>query len=223
MSQRRALVTGGSRGIGAAIVQALLADDWQVHAPARAELDLADPESVTAFLNLNAEVIYDGLVLNAAINEPAPLGELTAETWDRTLKTNLSSAFSLASALAPKMAERGFGRIAAISSAYSQRARPGRAAYSATKAALDSLIRSLAVEFGARGVLANGIAPGFVDTELTRQNNDEAAIAQLVSRIPVGRLAASEEIAQAVAMLMSAKNTYITGQTLMVDGGFSCT
>ena len=223
MSTLRALVTGGSRGIGAAVVQALQADGWTVDAPARSELDLHDADSIDSFLTRSREVQYDGLVLNAGVNEPAALGSMPQETWERILQTNLSSAFALTSALAPAMAERSFGRVVAISSAYVERARVGRSAYSASKAGLEALMRSVAVEFGAAGVLANCVAPGFVDTELTRRNNDEAAIAQLLTRIPVGRLAKPEEVADAAALLMSKGNCYITGQVLTIDGGFACT
>ena len=111
----------------------------------------------------------------------------------------------------------------AVSSAYAGRARMGRAAYGASKAALEALVRSTAVEFASSGVLANAIAPGFVDTELTRVNNDASAISTLLERVPVGRLAKPAEGASAVSFLLSPSNTYITGQTIAVDGGWSCT
>ena len=217
-----ALVTGGSRGIGRAIVESLTAQGWAVLAPSRAELDLADPSSVDAFVSsLDAPVA--GLVLNAGVNSPRPLGELSFDDWQSIHQVNEASAFQLVSALVPGMAERGMGRVVAVSSAYADRARSGRAAYSASKSGLEALMRSVAVEFGPFGVVANCVAPGFVDTDLTRQNNTPETIATLLERVPVGRLADPTEIAAAVAFLMSEQNRYITGHTLQVDGGFACT
>ena len=217
-----ALVTGGSRGIGRAIVEALTAQGWSVLAPSRAELDLADPSSVDAFVS-SLDTPVAGLVLNAGVNSPRPLGELSFDEWQSIHQVNEASAFQLVSALVPGMAERGMGRVVAVSSAYADRARSGRAAYSASKSGLEALMRSVAVEFGPFGVVANCVAPGFVDTDLTRQNNTPETIAVLLERVPVGRLADPSEVASAVAFLMSERNRYITGHTLQVDGGFACT
>lgn len=217
-----ALVTGGSRGIGRAIVEALTAQGWSVLAPSRAELDLADPSSVDSLVSSSDDPVA-GLVLNAGVNSPRPLGELSLNEWQSIHQVNEASAFQLVSALVPGMAQRGMGRVVAISSAYADRARSGRAAYSASKSGLEALMRSVAVEFGPFGVVANCVAPGFVDTDLTRQNNTPETIAGLLERVPVGRLADPSEIAAAVAFLMSEQNRYITGQTLQIDGGFACT
>lgn len=218
MSARSVLLTGGSRGIGAAIAERLGADGWAVIAPTRAELDLASADSVAAFL-ADAPAV-DGLVLNAGINELAEFGDITDEAFERMLQVNLESNFMLLRAIAPQMAERGFGRIVGVTSLYAGRARGARAAYSVTKAGLEALLRSVTMEYAGRGVLANGVAPGFVDTELTRKNNSPEVIAALLERVPVGRLASVTEVADAVAFLMSERNTYITGLVLAVDGGW---
>ena len=223
MTGRTALVTGAARGIGAAIATRLTADGWTVLAPARSELDLAAPESVTAYLTATAQIPIDGLVINAGANTPAPIGTLSATDWAHIQQVNCTSAFMLATALCPAMAERGYGRLVAISSAYAGRARAGRAAYSASKSALEALVRTIAVEFAPRGVVANCVAPGFVDTELTRANNPPEVIAKILERVPVGRLADPAEVADVVAFLMAPTNRYVTGQTIRVDGGFSCT
>jgi len=216
-----ALVTGASRGIGTSIAQALKADGWEVLAPTRAELDLESPASISAYLAELATPV-SGLVLNAGINFPAGLEALTLDQWRAINRVNTEASFELVSALVPAMVNHGFGRLVAISSAYSLRAREGRAAYSASKAALEALIRSVALEFAGNGVLANAVAPGFVDTDMTRRNNSAESLEILASRIPVGRLASVEEIGRVVAFLMSPENTYVNGQTLNVDGGFSC-
>ena len=216
------LVTGGSRGIGRAVSEVLSVRGWQVLAPSRQELDLADASSVGAFLSsLTTEV--DGLVLNAGVNSPRDLGALSFEEWNKVHQVNETSAFQLVSGLVPMMAQRGRGRLVAITSAYTARGRDGRAAYSSSKSGLEALMRSVAVEYSSSGVMANSVAPGFVDTDLTRQNNTDETITRLLERVPVGRLAEPMEIAEAVAFLMSDDNRYITGHTLNVDGGFACT
>jgi 3-oxoacyl-[acyl-carrier protein] reductase len=223
MTDRTCLVTGASRGIGASIAEALGAAGWEVLAPPRGDLDLAEPDSVSDYLESLSERPVDGLVINAGINTPAPLGTLTVADWERIQQVNVTSAFALVSALVPRMAQRQFGRIVGISSAYAGRARTGRAAYSASKSALEALIRTVAVEFAPSDVIANCIAPGFIDTELTRANNSPEMIARLLERVPVGRLAAPEEIARVVVFLMAESNRYLTGQSINVDGGFACT
>lgn len=222
VNRRTVLVTGSSRGIGRAVSDRLAEEGWTVIEPQRNDLDLSSPQSVEAFLTELGTAI-DGLVLNAGVNRPEPLGEMSADAWSAIQQVNLVSSFALVSALAPRMAERRFGRIVAVSSAYASRARRGRAAYSSSKAGLESLVRTCAVEFADKGVLANCVAPGFVDTELTRSNNPPEAVAKLLERVPAARLARPAEIAGAVSFLLSPDNTYITGQTLAVDGGFSCT
>lgn len=221
MSATTALVTGASRGIGAAIAERLRSQGWSVLSPTRSELDVSNSESIDSYVNALPEVF--GLVLNAGINEPQGLAAIDDDTWQRVQDTNTAGAFKLIRAVAPRMAAGSGGRIVAVSSAYSLRARSGRAAYSASKAALEALVRSAAVEFASSGVLANAVAPGFVDTELTRANNDPATVAALLERVPIGRLATPEEVADVVAFLLAPSNTYITGQTIAVDGGWSCT
>ena len=120
------------------------------------------------------------------------------------------------------MAARGWGRIISVSSCYSFLARAGRVAYSASKGALNQVTRTAALEFGGRNVLVNAVAPGFVETEMTRRNNDAGQIAQLASQTALGRLARPEEVAELVAFLASDQNSYITGQLVVIDGGFSC-
>jgi 3-oxoacyl-[acyl-carrier protein] reductase len=223
---RRALVTGGARGLGRAIAARLASEGVEVVTPARAELDLAARESVQAWIadaDARGALAFDILVNNAGENFPRPIEEVEEHVLRRTFEVNFFSAFALTAAILPAMRARGGGRVVNVSSVYAQRTRPGRSVYGATKAALESLTRTAAVEAAPHGVLVNAVAPGFVETELTRQNNGPEALAALSARIPVGRLAAPPEIAEVVAFLASERNTYLTGHTLVVDGGFSLT
>jgi NAD(P)-dependent dehydrogenase (short-subunit alcohol dehydrogenase family) len=189
--------------------------------PGRQELDLAASESVDAYLASLDEAV-DILVLNAGINNPEPVGEVSAQNWSRTQQVNASSNVLLLQGLLPRMAAAGYGRVVAVSSALAHRARPGRVAYSASKAAMEEVVRSVAVEYGPFGVLANCVAPGFVRTDLTYQNNDTTQLQALAERIPVGRLAEPEEIALFICWLASAENSYLSGRSIVIDGGFLC-
>jgi len=218
----RALVTGSTRGIGAAIVSRLELDRYEIDAPSRMELDLSNLQSVQNFINSYMSAVPDLLVLNAGENIPTNLSEISIDHWLHTMNVNLNSAFMLIRDVGTQMTKNKNGRIVVISSCYSYRSRSGRAPYSASKAALNSLVQSAAIEYAEYGVLVNGIAPGFVLTDLTYQNNDEKGLEQLASRIPLGRLANPNEIADVVAYIGSPQNTYITGQVIAVDGGFLC-
>ncbi len=189
-------------------------------APSREELDLANPEAVQEFLSAAPEV--DVLINNAAENRVRPLDELSSDDWDRMVAINLTAPLRLMQHVARGMGERGWGRIVNIASCYALVSRPGRAGYAATKAGLGGLTRTAALEYGPRGVLVNAVCPGFVATDLTRQNNSPEQIAALCAQVPLGRLAEPEEIARYVHFLGSDENTYITGQLAIIDGGFLC-
>lgn len=218
---RTALVTGGSRGIGRAIARVLEAEGVKVVAPAREELDLHSRESVEAFIAQRRGEGVDILVNNAGINVIKALSSLDFGTWDSMLQVNLAAAFRLVQAFAPGMAERGWGRILNVSTIFSQVTKEGRVTYSVTKAALNALTRSAAVEFGPQGVLVNALAPGYVDTALTRQNNTPEAIERICSMIPLRRMADVDELAQVAGFMVSEVNSYMTGQVVVVDGGFT--
>lgn len=220
--KRLAFITGGGRGIGAAIRAELEQRGCRVVAPSRSELDLADPVSVDAYLMAHGDLPVDILVNNAGINELNPIAAIDLATWQAMLQTNLTSALRLIQAFAPGMAGRGWGRVLSVSSIFSVVTRDQRAAYSMTKAAINALTRSAAVEYGPSGVLANALAPGYVATDLTYQNNTPAMLAAIEAAIPLRRLARAEELARVAAFLVSDENTYLTGQVILVDGGFTC-
>jgi NAD(P)-dependent dehydrogenase (short-subunit alcohol dehydrogenase family) len=217
---RKALVTGGSRGIGSAIVGALRGAGMEVLAPPRSELDLLEPASVDRFLEAHRDAGISVLVNNAGINPIEALEEISAENWTRSLQVNLNAPFRLIQGLSPGMKADGWGRIVNISSIWAVVSKEKRISYSAAKSALTGLTRTSAVELAPHGVLVNAVCPGFVETDLTRANNPPEVLETIRQTIPLGRLAQPEEIARLVAFLCSGQNTYITGQSIVIDGGF---
>ena len=221
MIGRSALVTGASRGIGLAIATRLREAGATVLCPSRGELDLASNDSMDTYLAALTESV-DILVNNAGIN---PLGsgvEASDSDLVDTLQVNLVAPLRLVKALAPRMVERRYGRILNISSIWSLVSKPRRVLYSASKAGLNGVTRSLAVKLAGHNVLVNAIAPGYVNTDLTRKNNTSDELDAIVQTIPAGRLAEPAEIAELALFLCSERNSYITGQTIVIDGGFSC-
>ena len=216
---RTALVTGAGRGIGAAIAQALRDAGMHVLAPSRGDVELADTASVERFAK---EIDIDVLVNNAAENVPSRIEDMPVDDWERIVRIALTAPFILTKGAMPGMRSRGWGRIVNIGSAFSVVSREGRAAYSSAKSGLLGLTRTAAIEGAADGVLVNAVAPGYVRTALTEQNNPPERIAEICGTIPMGRLAEPEEVATLVAFLAGESNTYITGQLISIDGGFLC-
>lgn len=215
---RRALVTGGARGIGAAIAARLRADGLEVvvldrDQPCDVELDLAGDAELP---DLGA---VDVCVSNAAITTTvAAAHRMTREQWQRDLDVNLTGAFRVIQACLPGMRERGFGRIVVISSAAARSGLPGQVAYAASKAGLLGMTRTIAAENAHKGVTANAILPGLVATEAVLAMPEEILGAGRAS-IPTGRLVEPAEIADLVALLASDAAGSITGEAISVDGG----
>ncbi len=218
MTARRALVTGGSRGIGRAIVERLEVAGAAVVAPTRAELDLSEPESIRRFLATDSA--FDILVNNAGINIIKPLEAVRLDDVRRINAINLEAPLLLMQGVLRHMKSQAFGRIVNVSSIWGVRSKEHRALYSGTKFGLIGYTRALARELAGSGVLVNAVCPGFTDTELTEASLTPTARAELLAQVPLGRLATRSEIAGAVVSLASEANTFITGQALVVDGGF---
>ena len=219
---RTVLVTGGSRGIGAAIAECYRKAGWHTLTPSRSELDLADPIQLAQQLEQYKNEKVDVLINNAAENMIAPLTHIQNETWSRMMQTNLTAPMQLMQFFADSMSSQGWGRIVNIGSIFSLVSRPSRLAYTTTKTGLLGMTRAASLELAPRGVLVNLVSPGYVATEMTSQNNSPEEIAALVSQIPLQRLAQPEEIAELVYFLGSEKNSYITGAAIPIDGGFLC-
>lgn len=221
MAKRRVLMTGASRGIGAAILSELEGAGYEVAAPDRSQLDLADPASIASFGERNGKKAFDILINNAGINVLAEAEAISDKDLELMMATNLVGPIKLIRLVAPHMKERHWGRIVNISSIFGIVSRERRGAYSATKFGINGVTKAMAVELGPYNILVNSVCPGYTDTELTRQNVPAAEKARLLPRIPLRRFAEPAEIARTVRFLVSEDNTYITGQTIVVDGGFT--
>jgi gluconate 5-dehydrogenase len=243
LTGRTALVTGSSQGLGLAMARGLAQagaavvlngrDEQKLAATAatlRAEgtkvamaaFDVTDgPAAATAIARLEAEFApLDILVNNAGIHRRAPLLEMTEEQWRAVLDTNLTSAFLVARAVAPRMIARGRGKIINICSVMSEVSRPTIANYSAAKGGLKMLTRAMAVEWAKHGVQANAIAPGYFLTELNKPLVENAEFNRWIcGRTPAGRWGQPAELAGAVVFFASAASDFINGQILAVDGG----
>lgn len=218
---KRVLVTGGSRGIGKAIVGLFRERGWEVLAPSRKEMNLCDRKSIANYcLSLDGPI--DAIINNAGINNIAKLDQLSDDLFEEMLQVNLMAPVQIVRCLQEKLKENKIGHIVNVSSIWGFVSKEGRLGYAAAKTGIIGATRTMALELGRDNVLVNAVAPGFVNTELTKQNNTPEQIAEIESKLPLGRMAEPEEIAKFVYFLASDENTFITGQTILIDGGYTC-
>jgi 3-oxoacyl-[acyl-carrier protein] reductase len=243
LSGKIALVTGGSRGIGEAIVRRLSADGATVYftynsnpdkaATIAAELgayalqaDVANADSVANLVKsvlehpANAQKRIDILVNNAGVTKDTLVLRMSESDWDSVVDTNLKGAFLMSKAVCKPMMSQRAGKIINIGSIVGITGNAGQVNYSASKAGLIGLTKSFAKELASRNILVNCVAPGYIDTDMTAKISDEQKKA-LQDNIPLGRTANPIEIASVVAFLASDDASYITAQTLVVDGGLA--
>ena len=235
---RVALVTGGSRGIGAAISKALKQDGFTVAASYAGNDEAAqrfksetgipvfkwDVGDFDACANgvrqVEGEVgPVDVLVNNAGITRDGFFHKMSKEQWSAVIRTNLDSLFNMTRPVIEGMRARGFGRVIVISSINGQKGQAGQVNYSAAKAGDIGFVKALAQESAAKGITVNAICPGYIGTEMVQAIDPEVLKAKILPLIPVGRLGAPEEIARAVAFLASDEGGFITGSTLSINGG----
>ena len=234
LAGRKAFVTGASRGIGRAIARALRAEGAWVIGTHTGEskqqdavcqewvrADFSDVEQIKACAASVRHAEPDVLINNAGITKLAPFVEIDADDFLRIQRVNVLAPLLLCQAAIPPMKAKGWGRIVNVSSVWGKVSKAHRASYSASKFAIDGLTVALAAEHSADGILANSVAPGFIDTELTRRMLGEAELSLLLSNVPIRRLGRAEEIARLVLWLAGNENTFIAGQNIAIDGGFT--
>ena len=214
---RRALVTGAARGIGSAIAARLLADGFDVLTADRDEgCDLRFDVARGEIPELDD---VDVCVSNAAITDTiAPAHRMTAEQWERDIAVNLSGAFRVVQACLPGMRERRWGRIVVISSGAARDGLPGQVAYSASKAGVIGMVKTIAAENARRAITANAVLPGLIATERVREMPDEV-LERVQAMLPPGRMGSPQEVAALVAFLASEEAGYISGEAIGIDGG----
>ncbi len=240
LTGKTALVTGATGGIGGAIARALHAQGATVAISGTREdaldalakdlggrvhplrCDLGDKKQVEKLVPAAEEKMQrlDILVANAGVTRDNLFVQLSDEDWERVIGINLTATFLLARAAVRSMMRRRFGRIIGITSVVGVTGNPGQGNYTAAKAGMIGMIKSVAAEYAKRGVTANCIAPGFIDTPMTDKLNEKQREA-ILNRVPAGRLGTPDEIAAAAVYLASDEAAYVTGATLHVNGGMA--
>ena len=236
-TNKTVLVTGGTRGIGASIVRhfenlnaeviATGANKDQLHKSINRRvkyhyLDLKNEKSISDFIEyISQRKKIDVLINNAGMNKIDPIEKIKDEDWHNIYNINLYGPFVLTREISKIMKKNKYGRIVNIASIFGVISREKRAAYSSTKSGLIGLTKATAHDLAKDNILVNSISPGFIDTELTKNILGEKSMKEISSSIPLKRLGDPDEIAKLVLFLTSDQNTYITGENIIIDGGYT--
>lgn len=226
---KKALITGGSKGIGASIVKDLQDRGCEVWFTSRSEhssknhikVDFLDRTSVRNFESIISEIDFNICINNAGINKVNSIIDFEETDWRDIIEVNLNVPFLVCKAVVPGMKRIGSGKILNVSSIWGTIGKEGRSAYAASKFGIRGLTLALADELAESNILVNTIAPGFTETELTEKILGKEGMKTISSKIPMKRLAKTSEISKAALFLVSDDNSYITGQHIVIDGGFT--
>lgn len=220
MQKKSVMITGVSRGIGKAIKDVLQeTNQFNLITPSRKDMDLTNIEHIKKYFNDN-KIQIDILINNAGINVLNRIEDIKQDTVAEMLNVNLVAPLELIKCCVPYMKSGKWGRIVNISSIWGVNSKEFRTLYSATKFALNGITKALSRELGEFNILVNAVCPGYVNTELTNKNIPLAEQEKIKATIPLRRFAEPVEIARLIKFLVSEDNTYITGQAIIIDGGF---
>lgn len=218
MSNKSVFITGASRGLGYEIKKSLEHRGFKVVAPSRSLLDLSSKDSISNYLKRNQINDFYALIFNAGINYPNQLDKHTDEQYENIIEVNLISTVRLLNSLLKN--NSNLKHIIFISSIWSIKGKESRSIYSASKAGLDAIARSLAVELSHRQILVNSLIIGYMNTEMTFQNNSKENLNNIVNKIPTKKLIETNEVSEFINYLLE-KNISINGQNIIIDGGFT--
>jgi 3-oxoacyl-[acyl-carrier protein] reductase len=220
MKNKTLFITGGSGDIGTAIINEFVQNHYNIISPSSKDLDCSNENGINNYFDKNNIPKIDSFVHCAGWNFPEPFDEVSNATLIKSIFINSFSFLNIIKKLNSNFIDNKT-RVSAISSLYGSFSRKNRVAYTSSKHSLNGIIKEIALELGPRGILCNSIAPGFVETRMTKLNNSESIINDFKSRIPVGRLGTPSDIAKVVFFLTTLNNSYINGQNIIVDGGYS--
>ena len=217
----KVLVTGASRGIGKEVAKKFKEQGYDVYSPSRQELDLSNNSSIEQYIEANKETGFDVIINNAGINDINYIDMISNKEIEEMFQTNLIGPIKLLRGLVEPMKQKQYGRIVNVGSIWAVVSKEKRSIYSATKNGLHGITNALAIELAPYNILVNTICPGFTMTELTKKNNSPEQIEIISKEIPLGRMAQPVEMAEMIYFFGSVYNTYVTGQKIIVDGGYS--
>ena len=220
MNTKSLFITGGSGDIGSAIINEFKINGYNIIAPTSSELDCSNEQSINQYFDKISLTKVHSFIHCAGWNNPESFNNISNESLTKSIFINSFSFIYILKKINNLLIDNE-SRLSAISSLYGTFSRKNRLAYTSSKHSLNGIIKEIAIEICSRGILCNTIAPGFIETKMTHLNNSLEIINDFKSKIPVGRLGLPEDIAKVAFFLTSVNNSYINGQNIIVDGGYS--